>query len=95
MQERNQEVHSVGNKDKIERYDWKLLDQPGELRMLNKKVLRVDEQYQREATEPKVKEIARAWSWLACGALLVAERDGVYFVFDGQHRALAALRRSA
>lgn len=94
MQERNQEVHSVGNKDKIERYDWKLLDQPGELRMLNKKVLRVDEQYQREATEPKVKEIARAWSWLACGALLVAERDGVYFVFDGQHRALAALRRS-
>jgi len=94
MQERNQEVHPVGNKDKIERYDWKLLDQPGELRMLNKKVLRVDEQYQREATEPKVKEIARAWSWLACGALLVAEREGVYFVFDGQHRALAALRRS-
>jgi hypothetical protein len=94
MQERNQEVHPVGGKDKIERYDWKLLDQPGELRMLNKKVLRVDEQYQREATEPKVKEIARAWSWLACGALLVAEREGVFFVFDGQHRALAALRRS-
>jgi len=94
MQERNQEVHSVGNKDKIERYDWKLLDQPGELRWLNKKVLRVDEQYQRKATEPKVKELARAWSWLACGALLVAEREGVYFVFDGQHRALAALRRS-
>lgn len=94
MQERNPEKHSNGNVDKIERYDWKLLDQPGELRMLHKKVLRVDEQYQREATEGKVKEIARAWSWLACGALLVAEREGVYFVFDGQHRALAALRRS-
>ena len=36
MQERNHEVHPVGNKDKIERYDWKMLDQPGELRMLNK-----------------------------------------------------------
>jgi hypothetical protein len=92
MQERNQEVH--GGRDKIDRHDWKVLDQPGVLRMLNKKVLRVDDQYQREATEPKVKEIARAWSWLACGALLVAEREGVYFVFDGQHRALAALRRS-
>lgn len=94
MQERNPELHSQGNVDKIERYDWKLLDHPGELRMLNKRLLRVDERYQREATEPKVKEIARAWSWLACGALLVAEREGVYFVFDGQHRALAAARRS-
>lgn len=94
MQEINQEVHPVGNKDKIERYDWKLLDQPGELRWLNKKALRIDEQYQRDATETKVKELARAWSWLACGTLLVAEREGLYFIFDGQHRALASLRRS-
>lgn len=94
MTNANQEVHPIGNKDKIERYDWKLLDQPGEQRMLSKRLLRVDEQYQREAKEPKVKEIARAWSWLACGAILVAEREGVFFVYDGQHRVLAALRRS-
>lgn len=94
MQERNPELHSQGNRDKIELYDWKLLDHPGELRMLNKRLLRVDEQYQREATESKVKEIARAWSWLACGAVMVAEREGLYFVYDGQHRVLAALRRS-
>lgn len=94
MQERNLEVHSQGNRDKIERYDWRLLDQPGELRMLNKRLLRVDEQYQRDAIEAKVRDIARAWSWLACGAVLVAEREGLYFVYDGQHRVLAALRRS-
>lgn len=94
MQERNPEVHSQGNVDKIERYDWKLMDRPGELRMLNKRLLRVDERYQREATESKVKEIARAWSWLGCGAVLVAERGGQHFVYDGQHRVLAALRRS-
>lgn len=93
MQEQNQEV-VLGNKDKIQHYNWKLLDEPGELRLLNKKVLRVDEQYQRQANDAKVIAIAKAWSWLACGALLVAERAGVYFVFDGQHRALAALRRS-
>ena len=92
MQARNYELH--GLIDKIERHDWKLLDQPGELRMLNKKALLVDEHYQREEIETKVREIARAWSWRACGALLVAEREGVYFVFDGQHRTMAALRRS-
>lgn len=94
MQEKNLEVRSQGNRDKIEYYDWKLLDQPGELRMLSKRLLRVDEQYQRDANEKKVKEIARAWSWLACGAVLVAEREGLYFVYDGQHRVDAALRRS-
>lgn len=66
MQDRNYEVHQRGNTDKIERYDWKLLDQPGELRMLNKNALLVDEHYQREEIETKVREIARAWSWRAC-----------------------------
>jgi hypothetical protein len=94
MQPRNPEVHSQSNTDKIERYKWKLLDQPGELRMLNKKVLCVDENYQRAANDAKVKELARAWSWLACGAILVAERESSFFVFDGQHRVMAALRRS-
>jgi len=94
VMKRNSEVHSIGNTDKIERYDWKLVDRPGELRWLNKHVLHIDDQYQRDANEAKIKALAREWSWLACGALLVAERDGVYFAFDGQHRWMAAMRRS-
>lgn len=94
MRQTYKETTNNGKTDKVERYGWKLLDSPGELRWLKKNILRIDPAYQRNANERKVFSLSRAWSWLACGALLVAERDGEYFVFDGQHRALAALRRS-
>jgi hypothetical protein len=79
---------------KLERYKWKLKDEPGKLRMLPKEKIVVDESYQRVVNEPKAVGIARAWSYVACGALIVAYRDGVFYAVDGQHRLAAALRRA-
>lgn len=81
-------------KTKIERYGWTVKDTPGELKRLNKNVLQVHPAYQRHAVEPKIKMIAASWSWVACGAIIVGERSGEYWVIDGQHRVLAAKRRA-
>lgn len=86
-----------GGRSKIERYGWRAsIDEPGEFLWLDKSILRIDhDNYQRNpkvATE--VTKIAADWSWVACGAISVALRDdGKYYVMDGQHRVLAALRR--
>lgn len=85
----------AGSIDKIQKFDWKLEDEPGVPYLLSKHEMRIDEDYQREVYESKVLAIAANWSWLACGALLIAEREpSVFFVFDGGHRREAAMRRS-
>ena len=82
--------------DKAARYGWTIKDEPGRLMVLDKAALEVDASYQRRAADGKVKRIASEWSWVACGALVVADRgDGRFFVIDGQHRALAAMKLSA
>lgn len=95
---RNEElapVHGVSSVDKIARYGWTMVDEPGEFRLIDKDILTVDLDYQREETPGKVKAIAAEWSWLACGTLLVASRpDNSLRVFDGNHRAVAARSRS-
>lgn len=78
---------------KVERYNWKLQDKPGVQRMVKKGDLHVDHTYQRNANETKLMAIARDWSWIACGSIVVADREGVLFVVDGQHRVLAARKR--
>lgn len=83
-----------GKRTKIERYNWTLQDRPGVQMMIPKSDLRVDEEYQRGQNEGKIKAIASEWSWVACGALIVGDREGAYFVVDGQHRLLAARRRT-
>lgn len=81
--------------DKVERYKWPLHGKPGELAWLDKAILHVDHSYQREdVANFKILAIASEWNWLACGAIVVARRDDKYYVMDGQHRVLAALRRS-
>lgn len=81
--------------DKVSRYGWRVIDKPGELRLVNKNALSVNnEVYQRAGINSKVLELASSWSWIACGALVVASRDGLLWVVDGQHRKLAADRRS-
>lgn len=80
--------------DKTARYGWVFKDEPGQLRMLHKDVLQIHSDYQRDALQQKVKLITAEWSWVACGALVVGHRNGAYWVIDGQHRALAAKRRS-
>lgn len=87
-------LSQAGGMSKIERYKWSLLDEPGRLSMVSKHVLFVDDEYQRNANELKVKALAGEWSWVACGTLIVAERDSRLYVVDGQHRLLAARRRS-
>jgi len=79
---------------KEERYKWITVDQPGSFHMLNKHALKVDHTYQRESSEKKILEIAAEWSWAGFGTCSVALRqDGEWYVIDGQHRVLAALKR--
>lgn len=78
---------------KIERYGWTVKDKPGTFMMINKNELRIDDEYQRVLIPNKVSEISSSWSWVACGAISVAYRDGFWWVMDGQHRVMASLRR--
>jgi len=80
--------------DKIKKFGWSLVDKPGRLRMIDKNALEIDPEYQRDASVGRVRSMASAWSWIACGAITVAERDGRLWAIDGQHRVLAARSRS-
>jgi hypothetical protein len=80
--------------DKTKRYGWVTKDEPGALKMLHKDALQIHPAYQRDAILFKVKEITANWSWVGCGAIVVGERGGEFWVIDGQHRVLAAKRRS-
>lgn len=81
--------------DKIKHYKWSDAGTKGELLWIPKGDLHVDHKYQRVATERRTLKIAGDWWWMACGTISVARRsDGVLVVFDGQHRVLAAMRRS-
>lgn len=80
--------------DKIARYDWKLADEPGELQWISKHSVLIDDVYQRALIEQRVVSMSQKWSWIACGTLIVGNRDGQYWAIDGQHRLMAAKRRS-
>jgi len=86
--------HTPQGVDKTARYGWVTKDQPGVMQMLHKDLLKVHPAYQRDVIQQKVSEITAAWSWVSLGALVVGKRRGEYWVIDGQHRALAAKRRS-
>jgi len=73
---------------KVDRYGWTIKDQPGFMKEINKSLLNVDMQYQRHANKSKVLTISSEWSWIACGVVVVAFRDGKYWVMDGQHRVI-------
>ena len=87
-------THTAKGVDKLTRYGWTVKDEPGDLRMVHKDLLVVDISYQREVTASKVTAITAAWSYLSCGALIIAERNGTLYVIDGGHRLAAAKRRS-
>jgi uncharacterized protein YijF (DUF1287 family) len=80
--------------DKVSRYKWTSVDRPGEFKMLDKQRIQIDASYQRTANDRKIKELTSKWSWIACGSITVAKRNGEYWAIDGQHRVLAAMRRS-
>jgi hypothetical protein len=85
-----------GNRiSKIDRYNWSAQDQPGEFKLIQKNLLKVNYDYQRNAeSKIKILRLASNWSWVACGSICVGHRDGEYWVIDGQHRTLAAKRRA-
>lgn len=89
----NLEAHIKTGKAKVEVYKWMMTGAPGELVYLAKTVLEIDHSYQRHAKNARVLRLAKRWNWLACGVLTVAKRGGRYYVVDGQHRLLAALKR--
>lgn len=89
----NLERNNLGA-DKISLFGWTLKDAPGTFLAIDKREIRVAPEYQREANTAKVTGIASCWSWVAFVAIPVSKRDGMYYAIDGQHRVLAALRRS-
>jgi hypothetical protein len=80
--------------DKVTKYGWTIVDGQGEFALIEKTRLKVDASYQRDKQTKEVLKIASEWSWTACGALIVAARDGELWLVDGQQRHAAALRRS-
>lgn len=83
------------NVSKVEHCGWKIADRPGTFAMVSKHDLHIDQAYQRDKiSNARVLEIASVWAWAACLVLAVARRpDGSLWVFDGQHRLLASLKR--
>lgn len=75
-------------------YRTESADEPGSLEWIDKRSLEVDHSYQREGSTSKVDEMAKYWSWLACGVITVGVRpNGSMYVIDGQHRVSAAMKR--
>lgn len=87
------EQYSV-NLTKIDRYKWIVKDGPGTLMMINKHDLRVNPEYQRALLPGKVQKMSASWSWLACSVITVGLRGDIWWVIDGQHRVMAAIRRA-
>jgi hypothetical protein len=92
----NGERRASDGADKVKMFGWKVVDEPGRFSMIFKQELHIDHDYQRtHVSNVRVNDIAREFSWVAFGVLLVAERpDGSKWVFDGQHRKLGADKRS-
>lgn len=76
------------------RQHWLTVDDVGVFTWIAISDLRVDDTYQRREAKEKAREIAKKWSWAACGAISVAERTEGFFVIDGQHRVAAAKLKS-
>lgn len=84
-----------GTMKKKDVFNWQEVGVRPRQVMLDKSVLKIDHDYQRDhVSEVQVNNIAREWNWGILGALSVGARpDGSLWVFDGQHRLLAALKR--
>lgn len=83
---------------KEERYKWVRDDDRGVEMQISKHDIKIDPTYQRVdggLSQSRVESIVRNWSWVAFAVLVIARRaDGTYWVIDGQHRLIAAMKRS-
>ena len=81
--------------DKVQRYNWVTKGAPGDFQWIDKTIIQVDPSYQRsDVSKQKISVITQSWSWIACGVITIANRNGTFWAIDGQHRVLASLRRS-
>jgi hypothetical protein len=81
---------------KAEKFNWLKLGKQGKFELIPKGDINIDHAYQRDKTSmTRILSIARDFSWQAFGVLLCVRReDGTVWAFDGQHRKLAADKRS-
>jgi hypothetical protein len=81
---------------KAEKFNWMKLGKQGKFELIPKGDINIDHAYQRDKTSmTRILAIARDFSWQAFGVLLCVRReDGTVWAFDGQHRKLAADKRS-
>lgn len=93
-QEMVKNLNGIGEITKIQKYKWKVKDEPGTLEFIPKNILNVDPAYQRALMDKRAIKLAAEWSWVACGALIIAKRGRKYWVVDGQHRVAAAMKRA-
>ena len=80
---------------KNDNFSWSHETPNGVFMNIDKSLLNIDSEYQREASSPhKVNEIAGNWDWALVGVLLVSMRaDNSFWIIDGGHRYRAALKR--
>ena len=78
-------------------YNWSDPGPKGRFEWVPVQALNIDHAYQREKIcVERVLAIASKWQWLACPTLMVVQRpDGSLWVTDGQHRLLAARKRTS
>jgi hypothetical protein len=91
-------ISIIGNESSLEksdRYNWqKDFGEMGSFQMLDKKLLKIDLDYQREAkSRMRVLSIARDLRWTLFGVIIVIKNGNDYFVVDGAHRARASMLR--
>ncbi|HET6499037.1 MAG TPA: hypothetical protein VFH17_08315 [Coriobacteriia bacterium] len=87
----NEGVNGRNGISKVARYHWKKLEEAGVFKMIPKKDLMLDLNYQREIrAKGKTLEIAREFWWPAFGTLHVADTVDGYFVVEGGRRLRAA-----
>lgn len=61
-----------------------------ELRMVSVKDLEVDPEYQRDPSQSSSlrNKMAKEWNWVQYDPIMVNERDGKYYIIDGQNRKI-------
>ena len=62
---------------------------PTKMMQIAPSLIRVCESYQRHVPSAEVDKLVKEWDVDLCEPIKVSFRDGVYWVFDGQHRTLA------
>lgn len=74
-----------------------IINAPGVFIEIPTESLKLDPTYQRSLASHRIQMISQSWSWVACGVLTVALRQGEgdspsgdYYLIDGQHRVAAA-----